>query len=181
MRSERVCGAGGIRTLLTGAAMLAALMCLTSLALVCGAVAAGEESVDAVTEASVDAATGASKQVEEIKVTDTFSAAYAVNDDGALFIMAKDLSNAYSRDELASDSLFKGKTMVVKGTVEKTSKTDAAKPWVTLAGDGDGGKKIRCSLETLPQAAAPDKVVQIRGVCDGMKLNISITEGVIVD
>ena len=43
--SERICGAGGIRTLSTGVAMFAASM-LTLLALACGAAAAGEESVE---------------------------------------------------------------------------------------------------------------------------------------
>lgn len=140
--------------------------------------------VDAVTAASVDATTGASKQLEPIKVSDSFSVAYAINDDGALFIQARDLTDAYRRDELASDSLFKGKTIVVRGTIEKTSKPGAARPWITLEGDEESGKKIRCSLR--PELAAgkrfnPGDVVQVTGVCDGMKLNIALLEGEIIE
>lgn len=141
-------------------------------------------AVDTVTSASVDAETGASKQVEAIKVTDKFSVAYAINDDGAVFIMAADLTAAYRRDELSSDSIFKDKVMVVKGAVEKTSKPDADKPWISLSGDGESGKKVRCSLEK-GQLSGRDieagKVVQVRGMCDGMKLSVSIREGVILD
>ena len=140
--------------------------------------------VDAVTSASVDATTGASKQVEAIKVTGTFSVAYAVNDDGALFVMARDLADAYQRDELASDTLFKGKAVLVKGRVEKTSKADAAKPWLTLAEDDASGKKVRCALQAgqlSAKAIEPGNTVQVKGTCEGMKLNVSITEGVIIE
>lgn len=142
------------------------------------------ETVDAVTSASVDAETGASKQVEAIKVTDKLSVAYAINDDGAVFIMAADLTAAYRRDELSSDSIFKDKVMVVKGTVAKTSKPDADKPWISLVGDGESGKKVRCLLKK-GQLSGRDfeagSVVQVRGMCDGMKLSVSIREGVILD
>ena len=141
------------------------------------------ENVDAVTAASVDAATGASKQLEPIAVSGDFSVAYAVNDDGALFILARDLTDAYRRDELASDSLFSGKAVIVKGEVEKTSKADAPKPWLTLSGDDDSGKKVRCSLKPgqLPGGDIVGKTVQIRGRCDGMKLSVSVADGEIID
>lgn len=142
------------------------------------------KEVDAVTAASVDAETGASKQLEPIAISDNFSVAYAINDDGALFITASDLINAYQQDELASDALFKDKIVQVKGEVEKTSKPDAAKPWLTLIGDGTSGKKVRCSLRTGQLAGRnvpPGTVVQIRGPCGGMKLSVSILEGEIIE
>lgn len=145
--------------------------------------AADVTAADAETAASVDAETGASKELEAVKVTDKFSVAYAENDDGSLFIMARDLADGYRRDELASDSLFKGKTMVIKGEVEKTSKPDAAKPWLTLVGD-ETGKKIRCSLkkgQLAEKNIEAGGIVQIRGVCEGMKLSVSIAEGEIID
>lgn len=148
------------------------------------AAAGGEEKADAVTSASIDAATGASKQLEAVKVTDAFSVAYAENDDGSLFITAKDLTDAYRRDELASNSFFKDKTMVVKGEVEKTSKPDAAKPWITLAGDGESGKKVRCSLKAGQLTDTPVEagdIVQIRGVCSGMILSVSLGEAEILE
>lgn len=143
-----------------------------------------EPAVDVTTAASVDATTGASRQVAEITVGGSFSVAYAVNDDGALFIMAPNLTDAYQRDEMASDSLFKGKEMVVKGTVEKTSKPDAGKPWVTLVGDDASKKKVRCALVSGGldgKKAAPGSVVQVRGVCEGMKLSVAIAEARILD
>lgn len=142
------------------------------------------DGVDAVTSASVDAETGASKQLAAVQVTGDFSVAYALNDDGALFIMAPDLTDAYGRDELASDSLFRGKAMVVKGTVDKTSKPDADNPWVRLMGGGASGKKVRCSLkpgQLSGRNLGEGAVVQVRGVCDGMKLAVSIAEGEIID
>ena len=141
-------------------------------------------AMDAVTSASVDAETGASRQVEAVQVSDGFSVAYAVNDDGALFILAPDLADAYRRDELASDSLFKGKILAVKGEVDKTSKPDAAKPWITLAGDGESGTKVRCSLKAGQLAGKtfePGDTVQILGVCDGMKLSVSLVDGEIAE
>lgn len=143
-----------------------------------------EADVDAVTSASVDAETGASKQLEAIKVTDKFSVAYAINDDGAVFIVAADLTDAYRRDELASDSIFKDKAMIIKGEVEKTSKPDTAKPWVSLVGDAESGKKVRCALKKDQLAGrnvGPGDIVQVRGVCDGMKLSVSVREGEILD
>ncbi|MDR0361652.1 MAG: OB-fold putative lipoprotein [Planctomycetota bacterium] len=145
---------------------------------------AADAAVDAVTSASVDAETGASRRLEPIQVSGGFSVAYAVNDDGALFIAARDLTDAYRRDELASDSLFKGKVVVIRGEVEKTSKKDAAKPWLSLAGDGESGKRIRCALrpgQLLEKNVEPGGVVRIRGVCDGMKLSVSVSEGEIIE
>lgn len=138
---------------------------------------------DAITSASIDATTGATRQLEPIKVTDSFSVAYAVNDDGALFIRADDLADAYGRDELASDSLFKGRTMVVRGDVERMSKPDAAKAWIVLGG-GASGKKVRCALAKGGPAGKnvkPGDTVQVRGVCEGMKLNVSIVKGEIIE
>lgn len=143
-----------------------------------------EEAVDTVTAASVDATTGASKQLEPVRISDKFSVAYAENDDGSLFITAGDLADAYGRDELSSDSLFKEKAMVIKGTVEKTSKADAAKPWLTLAGPKGSAKKVRCSLKAGQLAGrdiAAGRVVQIRGVCEGMKLNVAVIDAEIID
>lgn len=142
--------------------------------------AADETETDAVTAASYDATTGASQALEPVTVSGGFSVAFAVNDDGNLFIQARDLTDAYRRDELASDALFKDKLMVVRGTVEKTSKPDAAKPWVTLVGDDESGKKVRCSLkkgQLEGKSVQPGDSVQITGVCDGMKLSVSVTEG----
>ena len=139
---------------------------------------------DAVTAASVDATTGASKELEPVKVTDSFSVAYAINDDGSLFIAAADLADAYQRDELASDSLFKDKEMVVKGTLEKRSRPGTDKPWVSLSGGGESGKKVRCALkkgQLRENGADVGAVVQIRGVCKGMKLSVSIEEGEFLD
>ena len=166
---------------LRAAFLAGAVMFLAALAPATGA--DGGAEVDAVTSASVDAETGASKQVEEVKVSDGFSVAYAVNYDGALFVMAKDLIDAYRRDELASDALFKGKAVLVKGEVDKTSKPDAAKPWVSLV-DNETGKKVRCALKVgqlADRTPTAGTVVQVKGVCDGMKLSVSITEGEIVD
>lgn len=143
-----------------------------------------DAGVDTMTSASVDATTGASKQVAEITVGGSFSVAYAVNYDGALFIMAPNLTDAYQRDELASDALFKGKDMVVKGTVEKTSKPDARKPWITLVGDDASKKKIRCALAPGGldgKKAEPGATVQVRGTCEGMKLSISLSDARILD
>lgn len=145
---------------------------------------AAETGVDAVTSASIDAETGASKQLDPIKISENFSVAYACNDNGAIFIVASDLTDAYQQDELASDSLFKGKDMIVKGEVEKTSKPDAAKPWLTLVGDANSGKKVRCALkkgQLENENIEAGRTIQIRGVCDGMKLSVSLVEGEIVD
>lgn len=144
---------------------------------------ASGNALDAVTSASVDATTGASKPLEAVQVSGDFSVAYAVNDDGALFILAPDLADAYRRDELASDSLFKGHVLVVKGEIEKTSKPDAGKPWLTLVGDAGSGKKVRCSLkggQLLGKSLASGDKVQVRGVCDGMKLSVSLSDGEII-
>lgn len=148
------------------------------------AAADGDAEVDAVTSASVDATTGASKQLEPVKVDGDFSVAYALNDDGALFLQARDLADAYHRNETASDSIFKGNLVVVRGVVEKTSKPGAGKPWITLAGDDGSGKKVRCSLkkgqlaEQVPEAGV---AVQVRGICDGMKLSVSLSDAEILD
>lgn len=167
-------------------ARLLSCLALAALLPLCRA-ALGAESgkdVDAVTAASVDAETGASKRLEPVAISDRFSVAYAINDDGALFITAGDLINAYQQDELASDALFKDRIVQVKGEVEKTSKPDAAKPWLTLIGDGTPGEKVRCSLRTGQPAGKsilPGAVVQIRGSCGGMKLSVSILEGEIIE
>ncbi|MCC8110003.1 MAG: OB-fold putative lipoprotein [Planctomycetes bacterium] len=146
--------------------------------------AASAQDVDAVTSASIDATTGASATVDPIQISDNFSVAYAVNDDGALFVLAADLAGAYGRDELQSDALFKGKIVQVKGVVEKMSKPDAARPWLTLAGDGESGKTVRCSLRAGQLAGKTihaGDTVQVRGVCDGMKLSVSVQDGELVE
>lgn len=140
--------------------------------------------VDASTSASVDATTGASQTLEPVTISGNFSVAYAHNDDGALFIQARDLADAYHRDELASDSIFKGNRVVIRGTIEKTSKPDAAKPWVGLVGDEASGKKIRCSLKAgqlSGKTLGKGDSVQIRGVCEGMKLSVSVVEGELLE
>lgn len=146
--------------------------------------AVAAHGADAITSASVDAETGASKQLETVKISDNFSVAYAMNDDGALFILADDLTDAYRQDELASDSLFKGQLVQVKGAIEKMSKSDATKPWLNLVGDDASGKKVRCSLkrgQLLGKNLEPGDTIQIKGVCDGMKLSVSVLEGEIIE
>ncbi|MCC8167210.1 MAG: OB-fold putative lipoprotein [Planctomycetes bacterium] len=138
------------------------------------------DDVDAVTAASIDAETGASTVLEPVSVVGDFAVPYATNDDGSFFIQARDLADAYHRNETASDSLFKGNAVVVKGTVERTSKPGAKRPWIVLAGDGNSGKTVRCALrpgEMTEPPPEPDSVVQIRGICDGMKLSVSLSDG----
>lgn len=161
---------------------IATLLALTAISSI--AAAEDETGVDAVTSASLDATTGASQALEPVAVSGDFSVAYALNDDGALFIQARDLADAYHRDELMSDSIFKDKDVVVRGVIEKTSKPDAVKPWITLIGDDSSGKKIRCSLKKGQLAARgiePGGTVQVRGICDGLKLSVSLSDGEIID
>ncbi len=142
------------------------------------------DDVDAVTAASYDAETGASTVLEPVSVAGDFAVAYATNDDGSFFIQARDLADAYHRNETASDALFKGNAVVVKGTVERTSKPGAGRPWIVLAGDDSSGKTVRCALRSgeMPEPPPePGSVVQVRGVCDGMKLSVSLSDGELME
>jgi hypothetical protein len=99
-------------------------------------------------------------------------------------ISADDLFKEYQADEGASDRKYKGKTLIVSGTVGKTAgKTNE----VMFVGKGD--RVIVWGLRFAPdQAEAISKLkdgdqVNVRGTCDGRAkmLGVSVNQVSIID
>lgn len=139
-------------------------------------------SVDASTSAT-DVTTGAS-QVVNVKVAGHLSVQYTTLENGTLSITVEELARAYALDELASDTLFKGKRMRVWGTVARLAPAGSRTPWVVFTPTPEDkekappGKDVRCALaRPLPATVKKGDKITIEGTGAGMTFTVNLSDG----
>ena len=92
-----------------------------------------------------------------------------------LKIAAKLLFSDYESNEVAADQRFKGKTLLVTGTVADIKKDIMNTMYLTLTGDGPFGN-VQCffaeSHETQLAGLRKGANVSVKGRCDGKMMNV---------
>jgi len=96
-------------------------------------------------------------------------------------ISAADLVHAYSDNEVAADQQFKGRMLLVSGTIDSIGKDITDTPYVTL--DSSSFRKVQAffahSDEGRLAALSKGSQVSIQGRCEGMFMNVLIKDSVL--
>jgi hypothetical protein len=94
-------------------------------------------------------------------------------------VSAKELFDAYTKDEQAADAQYGNKVLEIKGTVLDVQKSGRDLS-VLLAGEGSGGG-VNCTM--VGDVPAPNKGSQIhvKGRCTGFLMDVSIIDATIVN
>ena len=86
------------------------------------------------------------------------SATQASSANGRIEITSEDLDNAYDGNAVKADATYKGKTIIVKGTVTKIAKDLFGKPYVELHGRSDF-LGVQCYVASSAQSKLGDLAV----------------------
>ncbi len=90
-------------------------------------------------------------------------------------IAAKMLFSDYESNEIAADQKYKGKTLLVTGTVEDIGKDIMNTMYLTLTGDGPFAN-VQCffgqSHESQLAGLRKGMTVSVKGQCDGKMMNV---------
>jgi hypothetical protein len=90
-------------------------------------------------------------------------------------ISAADLTRIYQRNEVNADNLFKGREIVVRGTVGRIAKEILGRPYIILSEQPSGLGSVQCvfkSEETRLAALLPGNIVYVRGTVVGKTMNV---------
>ncbi|GDX52352.1 hypothetical protein LBMAG27_13990 [Bacteroidota bacterium] len=96
-------------------------------------------------------------------------------------ISAVDLYNAYSDNEMHSDSLYRMQVIQVTGKVAEIKKDTSG--IIILLDGGNGMFGVSCSLQKTDetvQKVEKDSNITIKGICTGMLMDVVLTRCVIV-
>lgn len=106
-----------------------------------------------------------------------------VTADGIIKVPAKVLGLAYESNEVTADDLFKDKTLEVTGKVERIAKDILNDMYVTLKVKDYSITSVQCFFPDSQKEAlsnlSPNKMVTIRGRCDGKMMNVLIKDCVV--
>jgi hypothetical protein len=93
-------------------------------------------------------------------------------------ISAAELASIYQRNEVYADNLFRGREIVVRGTVGKIAKEILGRPYVILDEPRSGFGSVQCvfrSAETRLASLLPGNVVYVSGTVQGKTMNVILT------
>lgn len=92
-------------------------------------------------------------------------------------ISSTELFNIYDKNEIKGDSKYKGKELIVKGEVESVGRDLTNKIYISLEGDGFI-RHVQCFFneEFIDEVSEVESgsVIEVRGVCRGMFMNVLI-------
>jgi hypothetical protein len=99
----------------------------------------------------------------------------------AIEISARDLVEAYVSNQIAADRWYKGKTLLVSGTVETIGKGILHEPYVTIRSEVRSySPRVQVTFghseEKRLAALRFGDLIRIQGVCTGMFLNIGVKD-----
>lgn len=91
-------------------------------------------------------------------------------------ISALDLANFYSENEVAADKYYKGKKLIVSGTIADIGKDILDNAYITLRANSEGFRDVQCSFKDQNVVAELRKGQQVRvkGKCDGLMMNVQL-------
>jgi hypothetical protein len=97
---------------------------------------------------------------------------------------ARELVMAYDQNEVAADRSYKGKTIVVEGSVDRVGKDILDTMYVSLSGPENSFRSVQCLFEDEHEAQLsnlhPGQRVQVVGRCDGLMMNVLVKDCQIV-
>lgn len=103
---------------------------------------------------------------------------------GALEVTSEELDNAYEANEVKADSTYKGKTVVIRGPVEKIAKDLFDKPYIELRGNSDF-LGVQCYVTPAAQARTAElsagTEVKLRGKVKGKTMVVVLESCEFVD
>lgn len=103
---------------------------------------------------------------------------------GTLEVTSEELDNAYEANEVKADSTYKGKTVVIRGPVEKIAKDLFDKPYIELRGNSDF-LGVQCYVTPAAQARTAElsagTEVKLRGKVKGKTMVVVLESCEFVD
>lgn len=103
---------------------------------------------------------------------------------GVLEVTSEELDNAYEANEVKADSTYKGKTVVIRGPVEKIAKDLFDKPYIELRGNSDF-LGVQCYVTPAAQARTAElsagTEVKLRGKVKGKTMVVVLESCEFVD
>lgn len=98
-------------------------------------------------------------------------------------VSSKELFSVYDKNEINGDNKYKGKILVVRGVVESVGRDFANNIYISLEGDGFI-RHVQCFFNEEHVDEVGDvesgSVIEVRGMCSGMVLNVMIEDCEIV-
>lgn len=100
-------------------------------------------------------------------------------------VSAYDLMAAYKANGVAADEKYKGKTLIIEGTVESIDKDIMDTPYVALRGSSDeySMESVQCMFEEDASKLGSLKKgqkVRIQGQVDGYMMNVLVRESTLL-
>jgi hypothetical protein len=94
-------------------------------------------------------------------------------DTSSIVVTSKDLVTEYSENEVAADSKYKGKTIIVEGQIIDIKKGVSGETFIVLEGI-QGKPQVQCYYNGIDdiKTLKPGKMVFMQGVCDGLWVNV---------
>jgi len=80
---------------------------------------------------------------------------------------ARDYESAYDANEIAADNAFKGKTILLSGTIDSIDKDFTDAGYITLQGSGLMGVHAQLNQDVMSEAASFHRGQQVNFVCQG--------------
>lgn len=104
-------------------------------------------------------------------------------EQAAYVVSSADLFGAYETDESKADSLYLNKVIQVEGNVEKVSQNEGGETTLMLAGNEMFG--ISCTMADSEiekiQHIKPGSKVKLKGLCNGMLMDVVLVKCVLVE
>ncbi|WP_276131625.1 OB-fold protein [Polluticoccus soli] len=119
---------------------------------------------------------------DETKSTASESASSAPVEN-AMRVDATEIVNAYIKNEVAADNQYKGKKMIVAGTIADIGKDIMDDAYITIHATSDELRAVQCTFADPQQVASLSKGQQIavKGVCKGLMMNVLVDDCVLAN
>lgn len=97
--------------------------------------------------------------------------------DSATHVTSLQLSSGYIANEVNADKMYKGKMLIVTGSIVEITKGIAGNIYIVLAG-ANRQRTILCEFNNEEKAAVLQKqqIVSLKGTCDGLMGSIIMND-----
>jgi hypothetical protein len=97
-------------------------------------------------------------------------------------IAAKELYEAFSKNEKAADKLYSNKVLEVKGTVLQVQQTGGSFSVLLFAGNSEGSG-VNCSIAAGQAGNIPvaGQSVKVKGICTGFLMDVNVVDATLVN
>jgi hypothetical protein len=97
-------------------------------------------------------------------------------------IAAKELYDAFVKNEKAADLQYGSKVLEVKGTVLQVQQTGGTFSVLLFAGNNEGSG-VNCSIAAVPAGKVPvaGQSVRVKGICTGFLMDVNLVDATLIN